>query len=64
MPCRPGAHLSGCSPGRPRCRAHRAKNRKWKICRCDWYPFPHRKGSGLCGNQTKQWERLYGPQST
>lgn len=35
-----------CRPGRPNCRASRAK---WdKPCQCDGYHYPHRVGSALC----------------
>lgn len=44
----PKKHAVGCRPGRPRCYWNRKKNKKWKICECGAYWFPHRKGSGLC----------------
>lgn len=46
--CKRGKHAPGCRPGRPRCAAMRAKNRKWKTCNCGCYHYPHRKGSKLC----------------
>jgi hypothetical protein len=43
-------HAKGCRPGRPLCRFMRTRCENRKPCGCDAYHFPHRKGSGQCGN--------------
>ena len=50
-------HVAGCSLSSPMCRARRAPTR----CYCPAYHFPHRMGSGLCGNADAAAELLYGP---
>lgn len=56
---------ANCRPGRPRCKWCRTRRQKrsgkWTVCRCDNYHFPHRKGSGLCGNDAAMNLRAYGP---
>jgi len=41
-------HVKGCRPGRPLCRWMRAMTEKYSVCLCHVYPWPHRRGSGLC----------------
>lgn len=43
-------HDKGCRPGRPLCSYRRAQNPKRKACGCGVYHYPHRIGSGACGN--------------
>lgn len=57
----PSCHVAGCSPGRPRCYWSRKDNPKWVVCRCDCYHFPHRKGSGRCGNHALMNLLVWGP---
>lgn len=52
--------FSDCRPARPRCKAMRAKNVKWQLCRCVAYWYPHRKGGGLCGSPEKMNLLVYG----
>jgi hypothetical protein len=52
-------HHRDCRPGRPLCAAMRAINPKRRACGCDAYHFPHRVGSGVCGNAIKRWARDY-----
>lgn len=59
--CRAGhrawaTHVKGCRPGRPRCRYRRPVP-----CDCPAYKFPHRQGSGLCGNRDAFAALRYGP---
>ena len=44
---RDGQHAAGCRLGRPACRWRR---RDKGICLCVAYHFPHRDGSGRCGD--------------
>ncbi len=49
------SHSIACRPKRPLCRWRRkAGDRKngvgGKMCHCDKYHFPHREGSGHCGD--------------
>ncbi len=53
-------HAKGCRRGRPLCRWMRKTNPKRKVCGCDAYHFPHRKGSGRCGNEKLRWMHEYG----
>lgn len=55
-------HCPKCRRGRPQCAAMRKTNPKRKPCGCDAYHFPHRAGSGRCGNLEKQWAHIYGPE--
>ena len=48
---KPGQHVKGCRLGRPLCRWRRATNPKRRVCECPAYWFPHRIGSGLCGDK-------------
>ncbi len=44
-------HAVGCRPARPLCRFMRqAQKAKYGVCGCGAYHFPHRRGSGQCGN--------------
>jgi hypothetical protein len=54
----PIKHLKKCRPGRPYCRWRRKA--KWGVCTCGCYHFPHRRGSGQCGNQDAMWSGLAG----
>jgi hypothetical protein len=51
-----GTHCSVCRPSRPRCRERRGSS-----CTCLAYPFPHRRGSGLCGQPRRMVELVWGP---
>jgi len=53
-------HARNCRPGRPLCRARRKIREKRRPCGCDAYHFPHRKGSGACGDVELRWARVYG----
>ena len=53
-------HIKGCHPKRPKC-GYRRKFYTKKYgppCECGVYHFPHRKGSGLCGNPRREFEWL------
>lgn len=49
-------HAKGCSASHPLCRWRRAATR----CLCDAYHYPHRKGSGFCGNADRRALEMYG----
>lgn len=60
----PSQHQKYCHPKRPKCRWRRAKHLpKYKICECGIYHFPHRAGSGLCGNPERFEAALRDPHS-
>ncbi len=54
-------HVKGCRPGRPLCKLMRKVRPQRQPCYCDRYPYPHRKGSGRCGNIEQMWDYAYGP---
>ncbi len=56
----PSQHAAYCRPGRPRCRWRR---REAGICSCGAYHYPHRTGSGRCGNLEAQDHHAHGPAS-
>jgi len=57
-------HAKHCHPKRPKCKWRRAKYlKKYSICECGIYHFPHRAGSGLCGSPEKMYEALVDPKS-
>jgi hypothetical protein len=39
----------------------REKKANQAKCSCGAYHYPHRKGSGLCGNPERMWALAYGP---
>lgn len=43
-------HAAGCRPARPLCRFMRRVRDDRRVCGCGAYHFPHRHGSGQCGN--------------
>ena len=47
-------HAKGCRPGRPLCRWMRAMTEKYSVCLCPVYPWPHRRGSRLCGKAGRE----------
>lgn len=49
----PFRHCKECRKGRPLCRWRRKLTKKYKKCDCDRYHFPHRMGSGRCGDEEK-----------
>lgn len=51
-------HSIACRPARPRCRWRRKAN---GLCHCDRYPYPHRDGSGHCGNEEAYIKHLQTP---
>lgn len=53
-------HAAYCRPGRPRCRWRR---REAGICRCGAYHYPHRDGSGRCGEPEALDAWAHGPAS-
>lgn len=53
-------HAPACRPGRPLCRWMRAVIAKYAPCCCPAYPWPHRAGSGLCGDTTKMTAQIWG----
>jgi hypothetical protein len=58
----PKNHIKGCRISRPLCRWMRAKTDKYKVCHCGAYHFPHRKGSGACGNHDLMNKIVWGTQ--
>jgi hypothetical protein len=50
----PDRHAAGCSKETPLCRWNRPR------CTCPAYHYPHRPGSGFCGNSDRQNATLYG----
>jgi len=59
--CHGTRHVKGCRPGRPQCKLMRKVRPQRKPCYCDRYHYPHRTGSGCCGDIEKMWDRVYGP---
>ena len=59
--CCQAEHAPGCRPGRPLCRWMAKMKPRYHVCFCDAYWFPHRSGSGLCGDPEKQCARYFGP---
>lgn len=55
----PARHKVSCRPGRPLCRWRRKT--RWGVCLCGNYHFPHRLGSGACGDPGKLWAELDKP---
>ena len=53
-------HCAGCRPARPLCRWMRALVRKYSVCTCGAYHFPHRAGSGMCGSREALNELVWG----
>jgi hypothetical protein len=49
-------HKPGCRKGRPLCRWRRASP-----CTCPAYHYPHRNGSGRCGDPVKMDAWVHGP---
>lgn len=49
-------HCRECRPGRPLCRYRRARP-----CCCGAYHYPHRPGSGRCGDAAALEAWTYGP---
>jgi hypothetical protein len=47
-------HAKGCRPGRPLCRWQRDGDAKYGVCTCGAHAFPHRRGSGLCGQAGRE----------
>lgn len=54
----PHQHAKGCHPARPLCRWMRRVQPQRQMCDCGAYHFPHRRGSGACGDPMKA-ERYY-----
>jgi hypothetical protein len=54
-------HCAGCRIGRPRCRWRR---KAVGLCHCEAYHYPHRKGSGPCGNDEAMALICWGPLKT
>jgi hypothetical protein len=54
-------HKPHCTLGHPKCKWRR-KDAGQVVCDCPSYGFPHRQGSGLCGQQIyDQWRRTGDP---
>lgn len=51
-------HAIACRPARPRCRWRRKAN---GLCNCDRYHYPHRDGSGHCGDEAAYVRHLQTP---
>lgn len=51
-------HVKACRKSRPLCRWRRREI--GVVCGCDAYHFPHRRGSGCCGNLERRWARDFG----
>ena len=54
-------HIQGCRKGRPRCREMRRLATGRGPCICPAYHFPHRFGSGVCGNPMLMNDLVWGP---
>lgn len=62
-------HCRQCRPGRPCCKFRRAElaakrakvERPLPPCDCPAYKFPHRQGSGICGDPDAFAAKVYGP---
>lgn len=54
-------HAKGCHRARPLCRAMRATHPRRSVCNCPAYWFPHRVGSGRCGNHEAMDRFVHGP---
>lgn len=50
-------HVKGCRTTRPLCRYRR----KSSVCYCDAYHYPHRDGSGRCGDAEAMDRFVNGP---
>ncbi len=50
-------HVSGCRPGRPLCKFRRMERENRRVCHCGAYHFPHRYGSGRCGDA--EWMEMF-----
>lgn len=57
----PERHVKKCRPHRPLCRWQAKVLPRYRVCACGVYHFPHRAGSGLCGNPEKAFDRYMGP---
>lgn len=57
----PDRHIKACRPHRPLCSWQAKVLPRYRVCVCGVYWFPHRTGSGLCGNPEKAFERYMGP---
>ncbi len=51
-------HAIHCRPARPRCRWRRKAN---GLCHCHAYHYPHRDGSGMCGDDAAYEKHLRTP---
>ena len=56
----PKVHAARCRPGRPRCWWQR-KASYGPTCDCGAYGYPHRKGSGPCGDPEAMYRMLSRP---
>jgi hypothetical protein len=51
-------HTIQCRPARPACRWRR---REKGLCHCDRYHYPHRDGSGFCGDEQAYIQHMMTP---